>query len=58
MMHGRESSDAGAEQGRGSREVEIRGNLEDEFLIDDDAFRVAAVGNATAELVRGVIGPK
>ena len=34
----------------------VRGNLENKFLIDDDAFRIAAVSNAAAELVGRVIG--
>ena len=56
VVHGRVRGDSGAEQRRGSGEVEVRGNLEHEFLVDDDAVRVAAVSNAAAVLVRGVVG--
>ena len=48
--------DAGAEQRRGSGEVEIGGNAQNESLVDDDAVGVAAVGDAAGVLVGGVVG--
>ena len=50
--------DAGAEQRRGSGEIEVRRDAQDEVLIDDDAVGVAAVGDAAEVLVRGVVGER
>ena len=56
VAHGRVGGDSGALQRRGSGKVEVLGNAEDEVLLDDDAVRVAAVGDAARVLVREVIG--
>ena len=56
VAHGRVSGDAGAEQRRGSGEVEVGGNAKDEVLVDDDAVGVAAVGHAAGVLVGEVVG--
>ena len=56
VVKGREGGDAGAEERRGSSEREVRGDLEDESFGDDDAFGVAAVGDAAGVLVREVVG--
>ena len=40
---------------RGSGEVEVRGNMEHEPLVDHDAVRVAAVGDAAEMLVGEVV---
>ena len=56
VMQGRESGDAGAEQRRGARRIEIRRNLQDEPLIDHNAVGVAAVGNTSRVSIGEVIG--
>src|SRR5580658_2773307 len=56
MVQWRVGGDAGAKQGRGARRVEIRGNLQDKSLIDDNAVGVAAIGDAAGVLVGGVVG--
>jgi hypothetical protein len=56
MMHGGVGGNAGAEERRGSGEVEIGGDFEDEVLGDDDAVGVAAVGDASGVLVWEVVG--
>ena len=47
---------AGAEQWSGSGEIEVGRNLKDEALRDDNAVRVAAIGDAAGVLVREVVG--
>ncbi len=56
VAHGRVGRDSGAEKRRGSGEIEVGGNAQDKALIDDDAVGVAAVGDASEVLVRGVVG--
>ena len=56
VAHGRVGGDPGAEERRGSGEVEVGGDAQDEAFIDDDAVGVAAVGDASEVLVRGVEG--
>src|SRR5712692_158141 len=56
MMHRRVGRDAGAEQRRGCGEIEIGWNAQNEVLIDDDAFGVAAIGKTSEMLVRGIEG--
>ena len=56
VAHGRVGCDSGAEQRSGSGEVEIRGNAEDESLVNDDAVGVAAIGDASQMLVGEVVG--
>ena len=58
VAHGRVGGDSGAEQRRGSGEIEVRGDAQDEALVDDDAVGVAAVGDAAEVLVRGVVGER
>ena len=55
VAHGRVGGDSGAEQRRGSGEIEVRGHAQDKALIDDDAIGVAAIGDASEVLVRGVV---
>ena len=57
VAHGRVGRDAGAEERRGPGEVEVRGDAQDEALVDDDAVGVAAVGDrGRPVLVRRVVG--
>jgi len=56
VAHRRISSDAGAQQGRGSSEVEIRRDAEHEALCHNDAVGVAAVSDASGVLVGKVVG--
>ena len=56
VMHGRVGGNAGAEKRRGSGEIEVGGDFEDEALGDDDAVGVAAIGDAAGVLVGEVIG--
>ena len=56
VAQGRVRRDAGAEERRGAGEIEIRRDAQDEALVDDDAVRVAAVGDAAEVLVGGVVG--
>src|SRR5438876_3013736 len=56
MMHRRVGRDPGAEQRRGSGEIEVGWKTQNEMFIDDDAFGVAAVGHASEVLVRRVKG--
>src|SRR5213076_1498944 len=56
MMHGRVGRDAGAEQRGGSGEIEVGWKTQNEMFIDDDAFGVAAVGDASEVLVRRIEG--
>ncbi len=56
VAHGRVGCDPGAEERRGSGEIEVGGNAQDEAFIDDDAVGVATVGDASEVLVRGVVG--
>ena len=55
VAHGRVGGDSGAEQRRGSGEIEIRRDAQDEALVDDDAVGVSAVGDASQVLVREVV---
>src|SRR2546427_1826684 len=54
VMHRRVSRDPGAEQRRSCGKVEVGWEAQNEVFIDDDAFRVAAVGHASEVLVRRV----
>ena len=55
--HRRVGGDPGAEQRRNPGKVEVGGDAQHEAFIDDDAFRVAAVGDRRRlVLVRGVVG--
>ena len=55
--HRRVGGDPGAEQRRDPGELQVGGNAQHEALVDDDALRVAAVGDRRrAVLVRGVVG--
>src|SRR6266705_591449 len=56
VMHGRVRRDACTEQRRRCGEIEIGGDAPNEMFIDDDAFGVATVGNASEMLVRRVDG--
>src|SRR5207244_9662996 len=56
MMHGRVGRDPGAEQRRGSGEIEVGWKTQNEMFIDDDAFGVAAVGKTSEVLVRRIEG--
>ena len=52
VAHGRVGRDPGAEQRRGSGEIEVGRNAQNETFVDDDAVGVAAVGDASEVLVR------
>ena len=56
VAHRRVGRDPGAEQRRGSGEIEVGRDAQDEALVDDDAVGVAAVGDASEVLVRRVVG--
>ncbi len=56
VAHRRVRRDSGAKQRSGSGEVEVRGNAQDESLVDDDAVGVAAIGDASQMLVGKVVG--
>ncbi len=53
---GRVGCDAGAEERRGSGEIEIGWNPQNEVLVDHDAVGISTIGNAPEVLVRGVEG--
>src|SRR6266568_9675382 len=54
--HGRVGRDPGAEQRCNPGEIKVGGDAQDKAFIDDDAFRVAAIGDPSKVLVRGVEG--
>jgi hypothetical protein len=54
--HGRVGRDPGAKQRRDPGQIEVGGNTQNKVFIDDDTFRVSAVGDATQVFVRGVEG--
>src|SRR5574337_1098529 len=54
--HGRVGCDPSAEERRGSGEIEVGGDAQDEAFVDDDAVGVATIGDASEVLVRGVEG--
>ena len=56
MMHRRVRSDAGAEQRRGCAEIEVGWNAQNKSFIDNDAFGVPAVGDASEMFVRRIEG--
>jgi hypothetical protein len=56
VMEGREGRDASAQKRCDACEIEIRWDFEYEALVDDDAVRVAAIGNATGVFVGEVVG--
>src|SRR5438874_8403556 len=56
VMHRRVGRDPGAEQRRGSGEIEVGRKTQNKMFIDDDAFGVAAVGHASEVLVRRIEG--
>ena len=58
VAHRRIGRDAGTEQRRGSGEVEVGRNSQNEALIDDDAVGVAAIGDAAEVLVGEVVGER
>ncbi len=58
VAHGRIGGDPGAQQRRGSGEIEVGGNAQNEPLIDDDAVGVAAIGHAAEMLVWKVVGER
>src|SRR6476620_245749 len=55
MTHGGVGRDTGTEERRGSGEIEIRRDAQDETLIDDDAVGIAPVGDAAEVLVGGIL---
>src|SRR5437762_4643527 len=56
VMHRGVSRDTGTEQRRDCGEFQVRGDSQNEMLIDDDAFGVAAVSNPSEVLIRRVEG--
>ena len=54
--HGRVCCDPGAEERRGSGEIEIGRDAQDEVFIDDDAVGVSVVGDAPEVFVRRAVG--
>ncbi len=58
VAHGRVGGDSGAEQRRGSGEIEVGGNVQHKALIDDDAVGVAAIGDASQVLIGEVVGER
>src|SRR5450756_628461 len=48
--------DTGTQERRGSRQIEVGRNLEDEPLVNDHTVGVPAIGDAAGVLVREVIG--
>src|SRR6266496_6246794 len=56
VAHGRVGRDPGAEERRGSREIEVRRNAQDEALVDDHAVGVTTVSDAPEMLVPRVVG--
>src|SRR5439155_6771579 len=56
MMHRRVGRDPGAEQRRGSGEIEVGWEAQNEMFIDDDAFGVTAVGKTSQVFVGGIEG--
>ncbi len=58
MAHGRVRRDAGAEQRCGSSQVQVRGDLQHKALINHDRIGIAAIGDASQVLVRGVVSER
>src|ERR1017187_10299086 len=56
VAHRRVCGDPGAEERRGSGEIKVGGDSQNEVFIDDDAIGVATIGDASEVLVRGVEG--
>src|SRR3989454_11295213 len=56
VAHGRVCRDSSAEERRGSGEVQVGWDAQDEAFVDDDAVGVATVGHTSEVLVRGVEG--
>jgi hypothetical protein len=57
VAHRRVSCDSGAEEGRNPGELEVIWNAQNEAFIDDDAIRVATIGDwSSLVLVWGVVG--
>jgi hypothetical protein len=55
MAHGRVCCDPGAEERRHSGEIEVGRDAQDKVFIDNHAFRIATIGDASEVLVRGVV---
>jgi hypothetical protein len=53
VAQGRIGCNPSTEERRGSSEIEVGGNAQNEAFIDDDAIGVAPVCNASKVLVRG-----
>ena len=58
MPHGRVGCDSGAEQRRGAGEIEVGGHAKHKALVHDDAFGIAAVGDAAEVLVRRIVSER
>jgi hypothetical protein len=58
VAHGRVRGDSSAEERRGSGEIEVGRNPQDKPLVDDDAVRVAAVGDASEVLIGKIISER
>src|SRR6185312_5830950 len=56
VVHRGICGDAGTEQRGGPGEIEVRGHLEHEALVDNDAVGVTAVGDAAGMFVGEVVG--
>src|SRR5437879_11798421 len=55
VAHGRVCCDSGAKQRSGSGEVQVRGDAQDEPLVDDNALGVATVGDASQMLIGEIV---
>ena len=56
VAHGRVCCAPGAEERRSSSKIEVGGNAQNEAFINDDAIRLATIGDAFEVLVCGVKG--
>ena len=56
MAHRRVGSNTSAKQRSGSGEIQVRGDTQDEALVNHDAFGIAAIGNTPEMLVRHIEG--
>ena len=58
MTHRRVGCDPGAEERRGSGEVEVGRHAQDEVLVNDDAVGIATICDASEVLFRGIVGKR
>src|SRR5713226_2015243 len=56
VTHGRVCCDPGAQKRRGSGEIQVGGDAQNEAFIDDDALGIATIGYSSEVFVPGIVG--